>query len=366
MRGYVHRSIRIPVTLAAVLAASGGLGCGGNNADASAGPESNENREADGGHASAPGDVPGGGVRATEPPASADGGTTIDGGGAGAGDGSVGVRDGGVGAGDGGTNARDGGPPLARRGLFADLGFESGTMNGARGETHDARCSRASDVLSASRDRAREGVYSARHRLMYCDERSEVASARGERVTGEYWFGASYFVANETGTESWTILGQLAGYPIPASITLACGGIGHKLGMSRGRFNYTVQGSDGNGGGGSECKAYDFGPVVKGRWVDFVFHVKLSGRTDGLVEAWMDGRRVMEHRGRTWWDDGARPYFKFGPYKGDPWGRRASGDPEPLVVYTDAIRVGDATASYCDVAPNGTAIPAEAGCAARR
>jgi len=39
------------------------------------------------------------------------------------------------------------------------------------------------------------------------------------------------------------------------------------------------------------------GPIVKNVWYDFVYHVKWSSGSDGLFQAWLNGRQVMNYSG---------------------------------------------------------------------
>jgi peptide/nickel transport system ATP-binding protein len=75
----------------------------------------------------------------------------------------------------------------------------------------------------------------------------------------------------------------------------------------------------------------------RGRWVDFVFHVRFSRKEDGLVRGWMDGKEIISFRGQTAYDeaqgypkDSDTFYFKMGLY------RDAMSD--PMTVYLDEYR----------------------------
>ena len=93
----------------------------------------------------------------------------------------------------------------------------------------------------------------------------------------------------------------------------------------------------------------------RGKWTDWVFHVKWSAGADGFVEAWKDGEKVVSHRGRTCAPGKFGPYFKFGVYKW-PWKKPPSETPSTRTrrtLYIDEIRIGDKTATYEKVAPPG-------------
>jgi hypothetical protein len=97
-------------------------------------------------------------------------------------------------------------------------------------------------------------------------------------------------------------------------------------------------------------QSWDLGSLPKGRWIDFVYHVKWSYQSDGFLEVFMDGKKVAEKTGPNTYNDDKGPYMKIGMY--------ASGinsEPElynfsEQVLYFDRIRVGDASANYKTVA----------------
>jgi len=55
------------------------------------------------------------------------------------------------------------------------------------------------------------------------------------------------------------------------------------------------------------------GSVAKNRWYDFVYHIKWSANTDGFVDAWLNGRKVLTHRGPTLYA-GMTCYLKLANY----------------------------------------------------
>lgn len=75
----------------------------------------------------------------------------------------------------------------------------------------------------------------------------------------------------------------------------------------------------------------------RGRWVDFVFHVRFSRKENGLVRVWMDGKEIVSFHGQTAYDEGqGYPkdstlfYFKMGLYR--------DAMTEPMTVYLDEYR----------------------------
>lgn len=95
-------------------------------------------------------------------------------------------------------------------------------------------------------------------------------------------------------------------------------------------------------------KDFDLGAVPKGVWVEFVFHIIHSHESDGLVEVWKDGVKVVENRGGNRWNDQQLPFWKFGIYKW-LWNNNGTTDTNKRVLYYDNIRVGNEKATFADL-----------------
>jgi hypothetical protein len=95
----------------------------------------------------------------------------------------------------------------------------------------------------------------------------------------------------------------------------------------------------------------DLGPQETDRWTDWVFHVKWSYGSDGYLQVWKNGAKVVDRTGPNTYNDEVGPYFKMGIYK-SKW-RKAEivSAVEERVVYHDEFRMAGAGASYSDVAP---------------
>jgi hypothetical protein len=93
------------------------------------------------------------------------------------------------------------------------------------------------------------------------------------------------------------------------------------------------------------------GPYRKGVWTDWVFHVRWSFESGGLVEVFKNGRKVAERRGPNTYNDVRGPIMKIGIYK-SPW-----NDPKALsavssrLLYFDEIRIGTEKAGRNGVSP---------------
>lgn len=57
------------------------------------------------------------------------------------------------------------------------------------------------------------------------------------------------------------------------------------------------------------------GPLARGRWTDWVVHVRWSLGRRGLLEVWRDGERWASRRGPVGYNDRRQTYFKTGIYK---------------------------------------------------
>jgi len=93
-------------------------------------------------------------------------------------------------------------------------------------------------------------------------------------------------------------------------------------------------------------------PLVRGRWHDFVLHVKWSRDPNvGFVELWYDGAHVLPRRGaRTLYSDG-RTYLKQGYY-------RSNAVTWTGTIYHDGMVEGT---SLADVQHGATPPPSDAG-----
>lgn len=101
--------------------------------------------------------------------------------------------------------------------------------------------------------------------------------------------------------------------------------------------------------GGS--KGWSLGEIEKGKWTDWVFHVKWSSQSDGLLEVWKDGKLVVRKTGPNTYNDKRGPYLKLGIYKPQWEDKPELSRATKRVIYFDEVRIGDASASYKDVVP---------------
>jgi hypothetical protein len=97
---------------------------------------------------------------------------------------------------------------------------------------------------------------------------------------------------------------------------------------------------------------FTFGEIKGGQWTDWVFHLKLSYRADGLLEVWKNGVKVLNYLGPTCFNDNQGPFMKFGIYN-------PSGGPTLAgrTINYDEVKVGDQASSYAQVAPDPGTTP---------
>ncbi len=94
---------------------------------------------------------------------------------------------------------------------------------------------------------------------------------------------------------------------------------------------------------------------LRGRWTDWVFKIKWD-YTDGTVEVWLDGDRIVDYAGPTLYrctvqPNELGPQWGCGPYKWN-WGVLPT-QVGSRIMYIDEVRFGDQFATYDDVMPRG-------------
>jgi hypothetical protein len=95
----------------------------------------------------------------------------------------------------------------------------------------------------------------------------------------------------------------------------------------------------------------DLGLIVKDKWQAYVMHVKHSSGTDGLVEIWHDGKKILSRKGQNMYrvtGDIKKPNWKLGIYKSYWNGTRTSAT-NKRVLYFDEIKMGNENATYSDM-----------------
>ena len=198
-----------------------------------------------------------------------------------------------------------------------------------------------STEVQRSSNFARTGSYSARYQLNKTDgdvggsKRSETSRSIYDEpvIKVERWYGASYFLptefVNDKAPEILTQWKTDNGSPALALWTI------------NGTWRIVKFGD----------QTTTIGNYDKAKWTDFVFHIKWSKSTDGLIEVWKNGVKVHSQSGPTLYSGDTMLYMKSGIYKW-PWKTGSYGSTTTQrVIYIDDVRIGSNLATYYDVAP---------------
>ena len=82
------------------------------------------------------------------------------------------------------------------------------------------------------------------------------------------------------------------------------------------------------------------GPIERGRWIDWGFHIRWSYDGDGIIRIWKDGQHIHTHRGANTYNDANAPFFKLGVYKWI-WTRNPERSlVDRRVIWLDDISIG--------------------------
>ncbi len=107
-------------------------------------------------------------------------------------------------------------------------------------------------------------------------------------------------------------------------------------------------------GSSTRVASYSLGDfrADRGRWTEFVMHVRFHYNSTGLVEVWKDGVKVVTDRGENTYNDNVPPFLKIGIYK-PAWKPNNWGGPSSVpsrLFFYDAVKVGR-NSSFAEVAP---------------
>jgi hypothetical protein len=97
----------------------------------------------------------------------------------------------------------------------------------------------------------------------------------------------------------------------------------------------------------------DLGVVEKDKWHTYVYHIIHSSGSDGLIEVWKDGQKIVTRKGPSMYaltGDFHLPNWKMGIYKSD-WNGTNTTSTNLRVLYFDDIKYGSASATYSEMLP---------------
>jgi hypothetical protein len=216
----------------------------------------------------------------------------------------------------------------------AQFDFESGDFSGW---TEKFAASYSGQIV---RMPVRRGKYAARFELRAGDDtgdgiRAEVKEMYCAPLGREIWYSFSTFIPQEFPiVESPTVITQWhasedSGEDVAArSPVLAHRYANGDLIIDIRFSSHKIQQAN----DGSKRVLYEEKSFSKGVWHDFLYRIRWSYLSDGLVECWLDGKQIIAYIGPIGYNDDYGPYFKFGLYHHDGI--------NPFVIYHDEYRRG--------------------------
>jgi len=180
------------------------------------------------------------------------------------------------------------------------------------------------------------------------------------RIGNEYWYALSIFLPKDYEPDKiWEIVAQWHGRPdkdlgedwrnpvMALSTTHGEWTVGNRWDSKPNTFESGQKVYEGH-------VSWNLGRYQKGKWTDWVFHVKWSYEKDGLLEVWQDGlKRVVRNGPNCFNDKKDGPYFKMGLYKGWRNREKPEGNVGKRTLYHDEFRFAEAPCTYEKIAPPG-------------
>ncbi len=104
-------------------------------------------------------------------------------------------------------------------------------------------------------------------------------------------------------------------------------------------------------------QTYDLGTIAKDKWNTFVFHIKHSSKSDGLIELWLNGQKVVSRTGINMYELSSgqfySPKWKLGVYK-SAWNNSNTTLVNKRVLFYDDVRLGNENATLSDMTSSGS------------
>lgn len=104
-------------------------------------------------------------------------------------------------------------------------------------------------------------------------------------------------------------------------------------------------------------QGWDLGSLPKGRWVDMVYHVKWSYGSDGILEVYKDGEKVVSKQGPNCYNDESGVTMKLGLYASGIRADPEDYDFEEQVIYYDAVQIADSSGNLLSTDPTPSPTP---------
>lgn len=255
--------------------------------------------------------------------------------------------------------------PIVNAGvLIFEDGFEDTAVGQPPDPSYWGKCS--GNCLTATTERARSGQRSMKVNLNRLSDKSSYrteAVPRGPARNGikegdDVWYGFSIFIPADHAPDSlasetlaqWHHGGGSGGSP-PLSLKLDDAQWNLRMRWSSGQVN---KDNDKQGG-----KSWNLGAYEPGRWTDWVFRIKWSTNTDGVLQIWKNGAQVVNHQGPNDYANSGASWLKMGVYKtvwrNNPSDGRYDQNITERTFYLDEVRIArGADVNYQDVAPRGS------------
>lgn len=96
---------------------------------------------------------------------------------------------------------------------------------------------------------------------------------------------------------------------------------------------------------------WDLGQLPTERWIDYVYHIKWSYQSDGLLEVFQDGKKVVKKTGPNCYNDRQGPNMKIGIYASTIKSNPEKYKFDQKVLYFDAVHISDAWTNYQTLVP---------------
>lgn len=232
-------------------------------------------------------------------------------------------------------------PPNIRQNLILDANFDGANVFTGFTTANGQFCCSYSITQSVSPD-AGLSIKSLKFDLRSTDaivsssKRAEIQLAGTDAPeTSERWYGLRYWLEKydaDGGAESLLQWHDVDGTTPPLSLQ-----------VQSGRMRIMQSFTSGN-------IPYDLGPTDMGKWINIVIHVKWTTGTNGLLEVWRDGTKIVNKQGvRTNSKGGS--YMKIGINKWSWAPGGGSSTATQRVFYIDNFRMGNELAVFGDVAP---------------
>jgi hypothetical protein len=238
-----------------------------------------------------------------------------------------------------------------RKSLLFNSDFEDGDLRGWEV---------SGNAPTVTREVARAGRYAMKTSLdRYkdrCSYRTEVSGPSAE-IGKEYWYGFSIFLPDDYIPDRiWEIVAQWHAVPDfkqgeqwrnPVLALSTTGGRWGWVTRWDAKRNTFESGKRQYGG----QREFDLGPYQRNVWTDWVVHVRWSYKSDGFLQVWKNGEKVIDQTGPNAFNDAKGPFFKMGLYKG--WQKPEVRDDAVTkrVLYHDEFRMAGPDATYEDVSP---------------